>query len=221
MKVFYLVYLTILVLHCLVITRILLWLTKDRPLLIHTSNRVSQTFTGKSDSVSYTESLLLFPGSWCSKGFVCTLQESMFPQFCGSSEIKSPWHSKSDSLGILSPFAGSPGWEICCVSYNFLNSMRIWYNCSAVYGLSAWRLYGGVDGDLLQEGLRHMPSVPGLLQPETLYPWQDTAEPVPPQETWKHSKAGLAQSLWGLWVLVHTRFCLSPPRISGGCGVCF
>ena len=37
--------------------------------------------------------------------------------------------------------------------------------------------------------------------------------PTPPQETHKHSKAGLAQSLWGL--LVHTRVCLSPPSVSG------
>ena len=31
----------------------------------------------------------------------------------------------------------------------------IWYNCSAVYRLSAWRLYGGIDGDLFQEPLCH------------------------------------------------------------------
>ena len=34
-------------------------------------------------------------------------------------------------------------------------------------------------------------------------------------------KAGLVQSLWGLWVLVHTRFCLSPLSISGGYGIWF
>ena len=38
--------------------------------------------------------------------------------------------------------------------------------------------------------------------------------PIPPQETLKDSKVGLAQSLWGL--LVHTRFCLRPSSISGG-----
>jgi len=38
--------------------------------------------------------------------------------------------------------------------------------------------------------------------------------PIPPQEMLKHSKAGLAQSLWSL--LVCTRFCLSPPSVSGG-----
>ena len=42
---------------------------------------------------------------------------------------------------------------------------------------------------------------------------------IPPQDTLKDSKAGLAQSLWSL--LVGTRFCLSPPRMSGGYGVWF
>ena len=37
-------------------------------------------------------------------------------------------------------------------------------------------------------------------------------------ETLETLKAGLAQSLWGLWVLVHTRLCLSPLSISGGMG---
>ena len=45
--------------------------------------------------------------------------------------------------------------------------------------------------------------------------------PVPPQETLKHSKAGLVQSLWGLWVLVCRRFCLNPPSISAWYGVWF
>ena len=40
--------------------------------------------------------------------------KSPFPQSCGSSVIKSHWPSKSNSLGVLSPFAGSPGWKICC-----------------------------------------------------------------------------------------------------------
>ena len=39
--------------------------------------------------------------------------------------------------------------------------------------------------------------------------------PVPLQETLKHWKYGLVQSLWCLWVLVYKRFCLSPPSISG------
>ena len=39
--------------------------------------------------------------------------------------------------------------------------------------------------------------------------------PVPLQETLKHRKYRLVQSLWYLWVLVCKRFCLSPPSISG------
>ena len=40
--------------------------------------------------------------------------KNLFPQSYGSSVIKSHWSSKSNSLGVLSPFAGSTGWEICC-----------------------------------------------------------------------------------------------------------
>ena len=40
----------------------------------------------------------------------------LFPQSCGSSVIKSHWPSKSNSLGVFSPFAGSPGWGMCCGS---------------------------------------------------------------------------------------------------------
>ena len=42
--------------------------------------------------------------------------KSLFPQSCLSSVIKSHWPPKSNSLGVLSPFARSPGWEICCGS---------------------------------------------------------------------------------------------------------
>ena len=38
--------------------------------------------------------------------------KSLFPQSCVSSVIKFHWPPKSNSLGVLSPFARSPGWEI-------------------------------------------------------------------------------------------------------------
>ena len=53
----------------------------------------------------------------------------------------------------------------------------IWYNCCSVCGLSDWQLYGGVNGDLLQEGLRHTLCDPGLLHPEPLPLQQATAGP--------------------------------------------
>ena len=92
--------------------------------------------------------------------------------------------------------------------------------------MAQW-LYSGANGDLLQEGLCHMPCLPGLLHPQPLslpcpllthaHCWPvPTADPcpllthahcwpVPLQETQKCSQAGLTQSLWDLWALVHTR----------------
>ena len=49
--------------------------------LTHASTRVSWTLTAKSGSVS-CESLLLSPGSWCTQGSVCALQEPAFPVLC-------------------------------------------------------------------------------------------------------------------------------------------
>ena len=64
-------------------------------------------------------SLFLSPGSWCAQ-VLFVPSKSLFPQSCGNSVIKSHWPSKSYSLGVLSPFARSPGWEICC-GYMSLN----------------------------------------------------------------------------------------------------
>ena len=63
---------------------------------------------------SHVGSLLLSPGSWYTQGSVCALQESVSPvlyKFCN----QIPLPPKSNFLGILSPFARSPGWEICFV----------------------------------------------------------------------------------------------------------
>ena len=72
-------------------------------------------------------SLLLSPGSWCSLGIVCALQEwsVCFLQFHGSPAAESHWSSKSDSLGIPSPFAGSQG---CCEAQTFMIAGGLlWY----------------------------------------------------------------------------------------------
>ena len=42
--------------------------------------------------------------------------KSLFPQARGSFVIKSHWPPKWNSPGVLSLFARSPGWEICCGS---------------------------------------------------------------------------------------------------------
>ena len=60
-----------------------------------------------------------------------------------------------------------------------------------------WQLCGGVNGDLLQEGLCHT-------QVDcTQSPCPCSSPLLSPQETLRHSSG---QSLWGLWALVYTRF---------------
>ena len=62
-----------------------------------------------------------------------------------------------------------------------------------------WCLYGGVNGNLVQEGLRHTQvCCTQTLAPAAVHCW-----PVPCR---RHSNTFLAQSLWGLWVLVCPRF---------------
>ena len=72
-------------------------------------------------------SRLLSSGSWCTQDFVCALQDwsLCFPQSHGSPIIKRLWPSRSDSLGIPSPFVRSPGWEAWHGLQNLHNSGRM------------------------------------------------------------------------------------------------
>ena len=86
----------------------------NRPLSTHVSAGHSWILTGNSGSVCCGITAP-FSWSWCRQGFVCALQESV-SQSCGSSVIKSHWPPKSNSLWVLSLFARSPHWKICCAS---------------------------------------------------------------------------------------------------------
>ena len=83
----------------------------SRPLLIHASAGDCWTLMGKFASFG-DSSFLLAPGLL---RVLFVPSKSLFPQSCRSSIIKSHWPPKSDFLGVLSPFARSPGWEICCL----------------------------------------------------------------------------------------------------------
>ena len=111
------------------------------------------TLTGKSGSVSCG---VPAPFSWIGVHKILFVpSKSLFPQSCVSSVIKSHCPPKSNSLGVLSPFARNPDWESCCGSLTVREFL--WYNYSAVCGSSTqWRLYGGVNSDLLQKR-GHMP----------------------------------------------------------------
>ena len=79
--------------------------------------------------------------------------------------------------------------------------------------------YGGSMVELIATFSKRAYAIPRSAAPRAPTPGAGHCWPIPPQGTVKDSKAGLAQSLWSL--LVHTRFCLSPPSISGGYGVWF
>ena len=92
----------------------------------------------------------------------------------------------------------------------------LWYNCSPVCESSSQWLYGGANGDVLQEDLCHKLHLPGLLQSEPLSPRQATANFYLHRRHSNTQRQVWLSLLWDLWVLVCIRFFLSPPRISGG-----
>ena len=154
-------------------------------------------------SQSLVGSLLLSSGSWYAQDFFFVPSKSLFPQSCGSSVIKSHWPSESNSVPLPDPQVGK---SFVGPSTFATVQELLWYNCSPVCGLSSWWLYGGA----------HTHHLPGLLQPEAPSPWQVVVELCLRR---RHSNIQSQVSfsfLWGLWVLVHTKFCLSPPSISGG-----
>ena len=107
----------------------------------------------------------------------------------------------------------------------------LWGHCSFLLGAGAhkvlfmpsknlfcvlctfWQLFGGVNGNLLQEGLHHTRSAAPRAPPHV----SGRCWALPPLETLKHSKAGPARSLWGF--LVYTMSCLSLLSVSGEYGI--
>ena len=99
----------------------------------------------------------------------------------------------------------------------FIVGLELLQQCENVFDIIVVQFVGHLLGGSVD--LCHTLSLPGLLRPQPLSQWQTAADPAFAGD--KHSKAGLAQSLWGLCVLVRTRFCSSPLSISGRYGVCF
>ena len=100
--------------------------------------------------------------------------------------------SGSVSCGVTAPFS----WVLVHIRF-CLCPPRVSFPVLCQF----WWFYGGVNDDLLQEGLCH--TQVGLLHLECLPLWQSTADPYLHM---RHSNTVLSQSLWGLWVLAHTRF---------------
>ena len=85
---------------------------------------------------SLVGSLLLSPGSWCTQGSVCALQESVSPvlwQFCN----QIPLVFKVKSLVVLNPFTDPQVGKFVLGSRTLTTvGELLWYNCSAICGSS-------------------------------------------------------------------------------------
>ena len=150
----------------------------------HSQASVAQSLEG---------SLLLFPGSWCPQAFVCALQESVFPvlwKFCNqiplALKVKFPGASQSF---CQTPRLGNLLWalELLQQCKNFLGRIVLQFvghglrsSIVALMATSSKRTYATCCAS--QVGCSQSP-VPGVS-----HYWL-----MPPQETLKHSKAGLDQ----------------------------
>ena len=119
----------------------------------HSQASLAQSFVGSA------------PFSWVlvHTKFCCALQESVSPalwKFCNQIPLAFKSNSMEFSVLLPHPQVGKSvvGTRTCVTVQELL-----WYNCSSVCGSSAWWLYSGADGNLLQEGLCHTLCLPGLL----------------------------------------------------------
>ena len=126
--------------------------------------------------------------------------------------LETPGHSQA-SLGHSLVGGGHCSFLLGPGTYKFLfvPSRSLFLQSCASFGSSMVRL--------AVTSFKRAYATPRSAVPRAPAPAAGHCWPLPPQETLKHSKAGLAQFLWGL--LVCTRFCLSPLSVSGGYGVSF
>ena len=143
---------------------------------------------------SLVGSLLLSPRSWGAHGFVCALQVSVAPvlwKFCSQIQSQIP-RGFSVPLPDLQVGKSVVGPKTFLTVKDFL-----WCNSSAVCG-SAWWFYGGA---LVTYSKRAYAAcrMSQVCCSQSPCPCGRPLLTYTSQETLKHSKAGLAQSLWGLW----------------------
>ena len=114
-------------------------------------------------------------------------------------------HSSQDSY-IQCPTASLDTHIKVCLS--LLWALELLQQCENFFGIIVLQFVGCLLGGSML-GLIHY--LPGLLQPEPLSPWQVAVELCLRR---RHSNTQSQVSLnllLDLWVLVHTRFCLSLP----------
>ena len=137
------------------------WTLQQAPTNPRLRQRLQATHQSGSVSCGVTA-----PFSWVLGhiSFCLCPPRACFLQSCASSVIK------SDPLRVLSPFARSPGWEICCGSWSFNNFFGI------IVLQFVGRLFSGSTVGLKVTSSKRADAT-GLLHPEPLPLWQATADP--------------------------------------------
>ena len=121
------------------------------------------------------------------------------PRVCFSSSItKSHWPSKSDLLGVLSPFSGSTR----CGLWKSVWALDLLQQYNNFFGIIVLQfvghLLGGSAVELMTVSFKNTYAICCISQvccSQSTCPCSRPLWPVPLQETLKYSKAGLAQAL--------------------------
>ena len=111
--------------------------------------------------------------------------------------------SGSVSFGVPAPFS----WVLVHTRFSVPSKSLILHSCVTS---------GGSMVGLMVTSSKRAYAIPRSAVLRAPSPTAGHCWPISPQETLKHSKAGLVQSLWDL--LVHTRFCLSSQASLVGMG---
>ena len=118
--------------------------------------------------------------------------------YFSSSIIKSHWPSKSDLLGVLSPFSGSTG----CGLWKSVWALELLQQCNNFFGIIVLQFVGhllsGSAVELMTVFFKNTYAICCISQvccSQSTCPRSRPLWPMPLQETLTHSKAGLAQAL--------------------------
>ena len=164
----------------------------------------------------FCKSLIQFSAD--GRGYVSSQLSDLSPNYSGDNEImatsfkSSHAHTATLKPPTLTHTSTEDSWTLMGKSGSvscgvIIPSSWFWCTQASICALQEsvspvlckfWRLYGGVNSDLPLLML-----YPGLLHPEPLPLQQSTADLYLHK---RHSNTVLSQSLWGLWVLVCTRY---------------
>ena len=168
---------------------------------------------------SLVESLLLSPGSWCAQSSVCALPESISLSCVSSGSSLVGLMATSSKRAYATPRSDAPEplalWQATADPYllrRHSNTQRqVWFSLCEVWCAQGfvctlqesasqalckfWQLYGGINSNLLQEGLCHTQ----VYCTQSPYP---CSSPLLTCTSAGDTQTQFCLSLWGLWVIM-------------------